>query len=202
MRPERSACATVEQEDSVMTNKGFSHVGLSTLDLDKTREFYEKVLGFKVVVADTIKIKEGGAIRHVFFDTGRDQLLAFMEPRGIPGVPVEYAAGINRGLGTPAAFYHFAFEAGSPPALEDKRRELIAKGVQVTDVVDHGWARSIYFKDPNGMSLEYCCLARNFTEDDATMQERFELSITDLGLEVADAGKINAARGLPDKSLH
>src|ERR1700688_2940095 len=190
------------QEVPVMTNKGFSHVGLSTLDLDKTREFYEKILGFKVVVADTIKIKEGGAIRHVFFDTGRDQLLAFMEPRGIPGVPVEYDAGINRGLGTPAAFYHFAFEAGSPPALEDKRRELIDKGVQVTDVVDHGWAKSIYFKDPNGMSLEYCCLARNFTEDDASMQERFELSITDLGLEVADAGKINAARGLPDKSLH
>ena len=35
-----------------MTHRGFSHIGLSTLDLDKTREFYEKVLGFKVVVAD------------------------------------------------------------------------------------------------------------------------------------------------------
>ena len=72
-----------------MTNKGFSHVGLSTLDLDKTREFYEKVLGFKVVVADTIKIKEGGSIRHIFFDTGRDQLIAFMEARDVPGVPAE-----------------------------------------------------------------------------------------------------------------
>ena len=56
-----------------MSNTGFSHVGLSTLDLDKTREFYENVLGFKVVIADTIKIKEGGTIRHIFFDTGRDQ---------------------------------------------------------------------------------------------------------------------------------
>jgi catechol 2,3-dioxygenase-like lactoylglutathione lyase family enzyme len=184
------------------TNKGFSHVGLSTLDLDKTREFYEGVLGFKVVVADTIKIKEGGAIRHMFFDTGRDQLLAFMEPRGIPGVPVEYDAGINRGLGTPAAFYHFAFEAGSPPALEDKRRELIAKGVKVTEVVDHGWARSIYFKDPNGMSLEYCCLARNFTEDDATMQERFEISIRALGLDEVNAEEITTARVLHDKTKH
>jgi catechol 2,3-dioxygenase-like lactoylglutathione lyase family enzyme len=184
------------------TNKGFSHVGLSTLDLDKTREFYEKILGFKVVVADTIKIKEGGAIRHIFFDTGRDQLLAFMEPRGVPGVPVEYDAGINRGLGTPAAFYHFAFEAGSPPALEDKRRELIAKGVKVTDVVDHGWARSIYFKDPNGMSLEYCCLARNFTEDDATMQERFEISIRALGLDEVNAEEITTARSLHDKTKH
>lgn len=82
-----------------MANKGFSHVGLSTLDLDKTRDFYERILGFKPVIADTIKIKEGGAIRHIFFDTGRDQLLAFMEPRGVPGVPQEYDAGINRGSG-------------------------------------------------------------------------------------------------------
>lgn len=185
---------------NMTTNKGFSHVGLSTLDLDKTREFYEGVLGFKVVVADTIKIKEGGAIRHIFFDTGRDQLLAFMEPRGIPGVPVEYDAGINRGLGTPAAFYHFAFEAGSAAGLEDKRRELIAKGVQVTDVVDHGWAKSIYFKDPNGMSLEYCCLVRNFTEDDATMQDRFEISIQALGLDMANSGEITSARNLHDKT--
>jgi catechol 2,3-dioxygenase-like lactoylglutathione lyase family enzyme len=183
-----------------MTNKGFSHVGLSTLDLDKTREFYEKVLGFKVVIADTIKISEGGAIRHIFFDTGRDQLLAFMEPRGVPGVPMEYDAGINRGLGVPAAFYHFAFEAGSPPALEDKRRELIAKGVEVTDVVDHGWAKSIYFKDPNGMSLEYCCLVRNFTADDATMQERFEISIKALGLDMANVSEVTAARGSHAKS--
>jgi catechol 2,3-dioxygenase-like lactoylglutathione lyase family enzyme len=183
-----------------MTNKGFSHVGLSTLDLDKTREFYEKVMGFKVVIADTIKISEGGAIRHIFFDTGRDQLLAFMEPRGVPGVPMEYDAGINRGLGVPAAFYHFAFEAGSPPALEDKRRELIAKGVEVTDVVDHGWAKSIYFKDPNGMSLEYCCLVRNFTADDATMQERFEISIKALGLDMANVSEVTAARGSHAKS--
>ncbi len=185
-----------------MTNKGFSHVGLSTLDLDKTREFYENVMGFKVVIADTIKIKEGGAIRHIFFDTGRDQLLAFMEPRGVPGIPLEYDAGINRGLGVPAAFYHYAFEAGSVPALEDKRRELIAKGVPVTDVVDHGWAKSIYFKDPNGMSLEYCCLVRNFTADDAKMQDRFELSIKALGLDMANAGEITTAQGSHDNPKH
>ena len=63
------------------TNKGFSHVGLSTLDPDKTREFYEKVLDSRWYRRHH-KIKEGGAIRHIFFDTGRDRLLAFMEPRG------------------------------------------------------------------------------------------------------------------------
>jgi len=177
-----------------MANKGFSHVGLSTLDLDKTREFYEGILGFKPVIADTIKIKEGGSIRHIFFDTGRDQLLAFMEPRGVPGVPVEFDAGINRGLGVPAAFYHFAFEAGSEAGLEAKRAELGAKGVEVTEVVDHNWAKSIYFKDPNGISLEYCCLVREFADDDAKMQERFEISVHALGLNKQNAGEVTTAQ--------
>jgi catechol 2,3-dioxygenase-like lactoylglutathione lyase family enzyme len=166
-----------------MRHKGFSHIGLSTLDLDKTREFYEGVLGFKPVRCDSINIKEGGRIRHIFFDTGRDQLLAFMEARGVPGVPAEYDAGINRGLGVPSAFYHFAFEVGTEAALSEKRDELRAKGVTVTDVVDHDWAKSIYFKDPNGMQLEYCTYTRELNEDDAKMQPRFELSVRDMGLD-------------------
>lgn len=166
-----------------MSHKGFSHIGLSTLDLDKAREFYEGVLGFKPVRCDTITVKEGGKIRHIFFDTGRDQLIAFMEARGVPGVPAEYDAGINRGLGVPSAFYHFAFETGSEPALEHKRRELIRKGVEVTEIVDHDWAKSIYFKDPNGMQLEYCCYTRELNDDDARMQDRFEASIKALGLD-------------------
>jgi catechol 2,3-dioxygenase-like lactoylglutathione lyase family enzyme len=99
-----------------MSHRGFSHIGLSTLDLDKTREFYEGVLGFEPVVADTINVKEGGHLRHIFFDVGRDQLIAFLEPNGVPDVPAKYDAGINRGLGVPAGFYHFAFEAGSAAA--------------------------------------------------------------------------------------
>jgi catechol 2,3-dioxygenase-like lactoylglutathione lyase family enzyme len=166
-----------------MSHKGFSHIGLSTLDLDQTRAFYEGVLGFKPVRCDTIKVKEGGQIRHIFFDTGRDQLLAFMEARGVPGVPAEYDAGINRGLGVPSAFYHFAFETGSEPGLEQKRNDLIAKGVKVSEIVDHDWAKSIYFKDPNGMQLEYCCYTRELNDDDARMQDRFEASIRGMGLD-------------------
>ena len=172
-----------------MAHKGFSHIGLSTLDLDKTRDFWENVLGFKPVRCDIIKIKEGGQVRHIFFDTGRDQLVAFMEARGVPGVPVEYDAGINRALGVPSAFYHFAFEAGTEAGLEQKRKELAAKGVKVTEIVDHDWAKSIYFKDPNGMSLEFCCYTRPLNEDDRRMQDRFEMSIKALGLDdVSDMG--------------
>ena len=170
-----------------MTNKGFSHIGLSTHDLDKTRDFYENTLGFKAVRCDIIKVKEGGQIRHIFFDTGRDQLIAFMEAHGVPGVPSSYDAGITRGLGVPSAFYHFAFETGSEAGLVEKRNELIAKGIEVTEVVDHDWAKSIYFKDPNGLQLEFCCFTRNLNDNDATMQDRFTISTTRLGLADREA---------------
>ena len=166
-----------------MSHKGFSHIGLSTLDLDRTRDFYEHVLGFKPVRCDILKVKEGGRLRHIFFDTGRDQLIAFMEASGVPGVPADYDAGINRGLGVPSVFYHFAFEAGSEAALDEKRHELLAKGIDVTEVVDHDWAKSIYFKDPNGIQLEFCCYNRSLNADDARMQDRAEISVRRLGLE-------------------
>src|SRR6201997_4691018 len=121
-----------------MNHRGFSHIGLSTLDLDKTREFYEGVLGFKTVVAGTIKIEEGGHLRHLFFDVGHDQLIAFLEPNGVPDLPARYDAGINRGLGVPAGFYHFAFEAGSAAGLAEKRDEVRAEGGETTEILDHG----------------------------------------------------------------
>jgi Glyoxalase/Bleomycin resistance protein/Dioxygenase superfamily len=100
-----------------------------------------------------------------------------MESNEVPDLPVECGAGIDRRLGVPAAFYHFAFEAGSEVALADKRDELRAKGVEVTDIVDHSLAKPIYFKDPNGLSLEYCCFTRNLTEDDASIRDRGTLPL-------------------------
>lgn len=157
--------------------RGWSHVGLSTLDLDATRAFYEDVLGFTAVRCDIIEFEEGGRIRHVFFDTGGGQLIAFMEPRGVPGLPLEYDAGINRGLGVPDAFYHFAFEVDSLEALEARRAALIASGVKVTPVVDHEWMKSIYFKGPNGLMLEFAWWCRALGEDDAVMQVRERVSL-------------------------
>jgi hypothetical protein len=105
-------------------------------------------------------------------------MLAFMEPSGIKGLPVEYDTGINRGLGVPDVFYHFAFDAESEEALLAKRAELIAKGVKVSRVIDHeGWVQSIYFKDPNGLLLEYAWQNRALEAADAEMQVRIRFSM-------------------------
>lgn len=162
--------------------RGYSHIGLSTLDLDRTRAFYEGILGMRAVRCDTIEVKEGGRIRHIFFDVGEGQLIAFMEPRGVPGIPAEYDAGINRGLGVPDAFYHLAFEVGSVEALEAKRAELLARGVAVSPVVDHEWMKSIYFNDPNGLTLEFACTTRQLGPEDTEMQVRFRTGFPGLQL--------------------
>jgi catechol-2,3-dioxygenase len=71
---------------------------------------------------------------------------------------------------------------------------LASKGVEVTEIVDHNWAKSIYFKDPNGISLEYCCLVRDFVDDDAKMQDRFEISVNALGLGAKEIGEVTTAQ--------
>jgi len=160
-----------------VSSLGFSHVGLVTRDMDATVAFYTEVLGFEAVRCDVLKVAEGGQIRHVFLDAGNGQLIAFMEGQGVETIPDDYDAGINKGLGLPSGMVHFAFEAGGVPELEAKRAELLGKGVRVTKVVDHEWCRSIYFKDPNGIDLEFCCLTRALRPDDARMQVRAEISV-------------------------
>jgi catechol 2,3-dioxygenase-like lactoylglutathione lyase family enzyme len=121
-------------------------------------------------VCDIIKPEGGGAIRHAFLDAGNGELIAFMECNDVPGIADDFDPGINRGLGIPGGIIHFAFAADSPAELQDRREHLQGKGVEVTDVVDHGWCQSIYFKDPNHLHLEYCCLTE--TLEDSHVADR------------------------------
>lgn len=149
--------------------KGMHHLGLATHDMEATLEFYEGVLGFPAVVCETIALEKGGVVRHAFLDAGGGELVAFMEFNGVEvrGKPFDFDAGINRGLGFRGGVIHFAFRVDDAAELEKKRLDLIGKGVEVTDVVDHGWCRSIYFVDPNGLQLEFCHLSVELGEAQA-----------------------------------
>jgi len=141
-----------------MMHKGAHHLGLATHNMEATLDFYENTLGFETRVCDLLQPEAGGTIRHAFMDMGNDQLIAFMECNDVPGISDDFDAGMNRGLGISGGVIHFAFRADDEQDLDARRQELHGKGVKVTDVVDHGWCKSIYFKDPNGIQLEYCCL--------------------------------------------
>jgi len=153
---------------------GFNHIDLATKDMVATRAFYEDILGFPVVRSDVIEFEAGGRAEHVFFDCGNGQMIAFAYSARFSE---KLDTGINKGLGLPPGVYHFAFEAESLENLLELKSSLERHGVTVRGVEDHeGWCRSIYFMDPNGLQLEYCCLSRPLTEDDAKPQVRFRVS--------------------------
>ena len=52
------------------------------------------------------------------------------------------------------------------------RRRLKGYGCEVTDVVDHGVMRSIYFTDPNGIALEASWWVTDATGRDADFGDR------------------------------
>jgi catechol 2,3-dioxygenase-like lactoylglutathione lyase family enzyme len=157
-----------------MQGKGVHHLGLATLDIDRTIDFYTKNLGWKVAWCDVLEPPEGGRIKHAFLDTGDGTLIAFMAPEKVPGIPTEFKTDISSAQNLPQAFYHFAFQCDSVDELEARRDDLAKKGIEVTPVVDHEWCRSIYFNDPNGLLLEYCTTVREFNEDDKIMKHRVQ----------------------------
>lgn len=143
---------------------GLHHIGVATHDMEATMAFYEDILGFPAVVCETLALEDGGEIRHAFFDTGQGELIAFMEPNEVSGIRQDFDPSINRGLGSGAGMYHFAFEVEDAEDLENKRLDLLAKGLKVRGIVDHGWCKSIYFRDPNFLQLEFCCLSGELDE--------------------------------------
>jgi catechol 2,3-dioxygenase-like lactoylglutathione lyase family enzyme len=117
---------------------------LYTSDLDAAERFYTEVLGLEVI----------GRVagRHVFFRTGDGVFLVFnpdvtesvVTTVGGVGVPLHGA----RGPG------HAAFRVRNDE-IPGWRERLRARGVSIeADVVWPQGARSIYFRDPAGNSVE------------------------------------------------
>lgn len=161
------------------TSYGFSHVGVSTHQMDVTIRFYEDVLGFPRVVEDLTQVKSGGTVRLVYFDVGDGQFIVFMESKNVPGIAEGYDTGINSALGVPRGMYHYSFKAPSLDDLEARRKDLERRGIDVTAIIDLRYAKAIFFFDPNGIQLEFCCQIRPFNESD--LHQVSEVSVASSG---------------------
>jgi catechol 2,3-dioxygenase-like lactoylglutathione lyase family enzyme len=116
---------------------------LYATDLKSAKGFYAQLLGLELVQ------EEPG--RHVFFRCGDGMVLLFNpratckpSPQGIE-VPTHGATGPG----------HLAF-AATPEELDQWRARLLDHGVSVEREIE--WpngARSLYFRDPAGNSLEF-----------------------------------------------
>ena len=152
-----------------MRTTGINHMALVCRDMQETVKFYTEILDMPLI--KTVALPDGG--QHFFFDCGGGCALAFMEGVGVPGVPAVYDCGINRGLGVPSGTFHFALRCSSLEALEQRRRDLIAAGVGVGQLLDLDPYRSFFFDDPvNGLRLEYTTRLRTPSAADRDPDQR------------------------------
>ena len=127
--------------------RGVHHLALVTTDMDATVRFYAGVLDARLVA--TIATD---AFKHYFFDFGTGTTIAFFEYKGQPVETFSKPAGVPFPLAS--QFDHLSIHLVDEDALLRLRDRLKSHGCEVTDVVDHGFLRSIYFNDNNGIALE------------------------------------------------
>jgi catechol 2,3-dioxygenase-like lactoylglutathione lyase family enzyme len=127
--------------------KGINHLALVTTDMDATVRFYHGVLGARLV--GTVG---NDTFRHYFFEFGPQCTVAFFEYADSAIEPFAKPAGVP----DPRAvqFDHLALNLPDEEALHQLRRRLKEAHCEVTNVVDHGGVRSVYFTDPSGIALE------------------------------------------------
>ena len=137
----------VDELDTPVPWQGLNHLALITNDMDATVRFWHGVMGAPLVATigtDTF--------RHYFFEFGAQSSVAFFEYIGERADQIAKPAGVF----DPRAghFDHLSMDLPDENAVVALRDRLRAVGTEVTEVVDHGLMRSIYFTDPNGSALE------------------------------------------------
>ena len=126
--------------------KGLHHAAYRCRDSEETRAFYEDFLGLRLVNAFPIRTTQTGretGVLHSFYEMADHSCIAFFEA---PDRPFEFTDRHDFDL-------HIAL------AVDDETLERMFErgkraGIETRGISDHGFCRSIYFRDPNGYVVE------------------------------------------------
>jgi catechol 2,3-dioxygenase-like lactoylglutathione lyase family enzyme len=160
---------------------GINHVALVCSDMARTVDFYSNVLGMPLIKALDLP---DGAGQHFFFDAGNGDCIAFFwfrrAPDAVPGISAPaQIPGIGDITSAVSSMNHLAFHV-PPEKFDEYRQRLEDKGVRVGPVLNHDesqrqvarelhpgvYVRSFYFHDPDGITLEFACWTKEFTDAD------------------------------------
>ena len=129
------------------------HTAYVTSDQEATRKFYEELIGLPLIAAWSEADVLFGAERvycHTFFGLGDGSALAFFQ----------FANPEDQKLFGPempdSPFHHIALKADreTQDAIEARLKKAGYKEPQ-TYILEHGYCRSLYVSDPNGLLLEF-----------------------------------------------
>lgn len=139
------------------------HTAYVTRDMEATRKFYEEVIGLPLLATFCEKDELFGAERtymHTFFGLGDDSALAFFQ----------FASPEDQEQFGPkmpfSPFHHVALHVDKD-AQDEIEKRIKAAGYTEPEhfVLEHGYCRSVYVTDPNGMIIEFC------HDDEAAMKD-------------------------------
>jgi catechol 2,3-dioxygenase-like lactoylglutathione lyase family enzyme len=131
------------------------HTAYVSRDLEATRAFYEDIIGLPLVATWCEKDELFGKERtycHCFFALGDGGALAFFQ----------FADAEDQAQFGPempfTPFHHIALNV-SPEVQKDIEGRIAAAGYAppATFTLEHGYCRSVYVTDPNGMIVEFTC---------------------------------------------
>lgn len=147
------------------------HAAYRCRDAEQTRWFYEEVLGLPLAAAMVFDALPGSGQQsdymHLFFELGDGNFIAFFdEPE---------TATQEHFLRKHSFDVHIALEAESLEALLAWQSRINAMGKTCLGPVDHGFVKSVYMYDPNGIQVEITCKTDRhdeiMTADGASAQE-------------------------------
>ena len=160
---------------------GINHVALVCSDMQKTVDFYSVLLGMTLIKSLDLP---GGMGQHFFFDAGNGDCVAFFwfadAADRVPGISSPAAIpGIGDITSAVSSMNHLAFHVPAEK-FDEYRQRLKDKGVRVGPILNHDesdaqvsptvhpgvYVRSFYFHDPDGITLEFACWVKEFTDVD------------------------------------
>ncbi|WP_281301948.1 MULTISPECIES: VOC family protein [unclassified Iodidimonas] len=176
-------------KDFKLKTRGLHHAAYLTKDMDKTIDFYHNLLNMPLVVtlalpepdpfAGEIPVRgDVAGTRHYFFDCGQGASLAFFSWN-------ESFGDIDPDLGV---MHHISLNVETVDELYALKEKLEAHGISVTKVIDHFFCKSIYFRDPNGLYLEYSSSTIEYHEDKPFLEdpEPLDEAVKALGNKLSD----------------
>jgi catechol 2,3-dioxygenase-like lactoylglutathione lyase family enzyme len=146
------------------------HTAYVSKDLEATRAFYEDLIGLPLAATWRESDELFGEVRtycHCFFELEDGSALAFFQfvnPRDQALFGPEMPA---------SPFVHIALNVDAATQAAVAAR-LAKAGIREPDtyVLEHGYCRSLYVKDPNGMIIELTCDAPEATRPEVVQARR------------------------------
>jgi len=137
------------------------HTAYTSKDLEATRHFYEDIIGLPLIATWCEKDELFGKERvycHCFFGLADGGALAFFQ-----FADADVAAKFKA---QQQPFYVHLALAVSEATYDEIKRRLTAENIPVRER-DHGYCKSIYASDPDGLMVEFTADPANVAEIDA-----------------------------------